>query len=80
LLGDSDRSSVHFDTIPRFISLKLRKKSFAHGDLVFDLNVRITPAKLNIMGSNFYWKLSKVRYIFSKNFIKIECSGKKIDF
>ena len=32
------------------------------------------------MSSIFYWRLCKVRYIFSKNFIKIGCSGKKIDF
>ncbi len=36
LLSDSGRSSVHFETIPRFISWKLRKKSGAHGNLVFD--------------------------------------------
>jgi len=56
-------------------------KNLGHTETWFlTLNVRITPAKLNILGSSFYCKLSKVKHISSKNFSKIECSGKKIDF
>jgi hypothetical protein len=56
------------------------EKSWKYENLLFTLNIRITLAKLNIMNSIFYWRLSKVTYIFSKNFNKVEWSGKKIFF
>ena len=77
LLGRRDKCSAHVDAIPRSISLKLRTKSWNYEDLLLTLNTRITLAKFYIMSSIFYWRLSKVRHIFSKNFTKIECSGKK---